>query len=312
MKGASWEKDGCYWGQRLMAEWFGAMVVTRVNEEQEVVYAAENVLSFLNDTSETFLQRCRHGFMALVDAEDRELVRAEIAQQLGCWNSYAAEYRLLKGDGDVIWVADRGTAVRDEQGQQVIIRLLADITSRRKLHEQLMRRAQIDPLTEIYNRGIIETEIDYYLRHCANKSLSALFILDLDNFKKVNDLYGHMAGDQVLVDMAYTLQESFRNGDIIGRLGGDEFLVLMKAVRSKEDVIKKAQMICEVVRKRFEEPFQQAGLSVSIGVLLIDGDTRVAFEEAYCAADNALYQAKLQGKNGYWISDGGADHLCEC
>lgn len=142
----------------------------------------------------------------------------------------------------------------------------------------------MDALTELYNRASIETEIDDYLKHCAGRSLSALFILDMDNFKKVNDRYGHQAGDKVLVDLAYILQSSFRSGDIVGRLGGDEFLVLMKAVRDREVVVRKACQLCRMVKEQFSDMYTDTGLSVSIGIVLIGQGADIGFDEAYRAA----------------------------
>lgn len=296
------ERDGVFWSKKLLQEWIGAMIVTGAGDVQPLIYASGQMAALLRLTEEAMWARSEDDYLALVAAEDREMVRQEIKSQLQEQRHFGLEYRLRCSDGSVIWVSDQGTLV-EEDGREVYIRLLIEVTKRRKQHEMLLRRAQMDALTELYNRASIETEIDDYLKHCAGRSLSALFILDMDNFKKVNDRYGHQAGDKVLVDLAYILQSSFRSGDIVGRLGGDEFLVLMKAVRDREVVVRKACQLCRMVKEQFSDMYTDTGLSVSIGIVLIGQGADIGFDEAYRAADRALYGAKLEGKNGWWLCE---------
>lgn len=305
-------RDGVFWSKKLLTEWVGAMIVTEAGDKQPLIFATRQMAALLKLSEEALRQKAEADFLALVVPEDRENVQQEIAEQLQVERHFGLEYRLQQADGGTIWVSDQGTLV-EEDGRLVYIRLLIEVTKRRKQHEVLVRRAQMDALTELYNRGSIEAEIDRYLKHCAGRSLSALFILDMDNFKKVNDIYGHQAGDKVLVDLAYILQSSFRSGDIVGRLGGDEFLVLMKAVRDRDVVVRKACQLCRMVKEQFNSVYVDAGLSVSIGIVLIGQCAAIGFDEAYRAADQALYGAKLQGKNGWWLCEnkgGGCELTC--
>ncbi len=296
-------QDGVYWSKRLLTEWVGAMLVTEAGEVQPLVYATAQLAALLKMTKEQLAQAYGQDYYQWIALEDRDNVRQELAIQLGSQRHFGLEYRLKRTDGSYVWISDQGTLVEERDGRLVYIRLLIEVTKRRQQHEVLLRRAQMDPLTELYNRGSIEAEIDRYLRHCAGRSLSALFILDMDNFKRVNDLYGHQAGDRVLVDLAYVLQSSFRSGDIVGRLGGDEFLVLMKAVRDREVVVRKACQLCRIVKEQFDGVYERAGLSASIGIVLIGQCAEIGFDEAYRAADRALYGAKLKGKNGWWMCE---------
>lgn len=128
--------------------------------------------------------------------------------------------------------------------------------------------------------------------HCA------LLLLDLDDFKLVNDSLGHYAGDQLLRQIGEFLQHAFRSTDFIGRFGGDEFIVLMKGPISTAIVEKKASLILQMLRS-----IQMSGLpkeiTCSIGcVVSEDGDT---YDELFIKADKALYTAKKNGKNGYHL-----------
>lgn len=295
--------DGMYWSKRLLEEWVGAMLVTEAGQVQTLVYATSQMAALLKLTNDELVQAYGQDYSQWIAHEDRDNVQQQLAAQLSSQRHFGLEYRLQRTDGSLVWISDQGTLVKEQDGRQVYIRLLIEATKRRQQHEVLLRRAQMDPLTELYNRGSIEAEIDRYLKQCAGRSLSALFILDMDNFKRVNDLYGHQAGDRVLVDLAYVLQNSFRSGDIVGRLGGDEFLVLMKAVRDREVVVRKACQLCRIVKEQFDGIYEKADLSVSIGIVLIGQCAELGFAEAYRAADQALYGAKLQGKNGWWMCE---------
>ncbi|MEG1894556.1 MAG: GGDEF domain-containing protein, partial [Clostridia bacterium] len=126
----------------------------------------------------------------------------------------------------------------------------------------------------------------------------ALMILDIDNFKGINDSLGHAFGDLVLIDIAAKLKTAFRDDDIVGRIGGDEFAVLMKNVSNISNVLKKGTELSEVFRQNYAGENGTYKISCSIGIIMLgkSGDT---FETAYQKADAALYQAKKNGKDQF-------------
>lgn len=176
-----------------------------------------------------------------------------------------------------------------------------DITNERRQIEKLQRKAEKDALTGIYNRDATETQIKEFL--CEQpQTMSALFMIDTDNFKHINDTHGHMTGDIVLSEMAAGMKRIISESDLVGRIGGDEFTIFMKDIPSIDAAKNKAQELLEMFHHLFEHDKKTMKVSCSIGISICpkDGNT---FEEMYYCADKALYQAKTNGKNSYVIYD---------
>ncbi|MEG2295688.1 MAG: PAS domain-containing protein, partial [Oscillospiraceae bacterium] len=160
--------------------------------------------------------------------------------------SSKAEIRIQRRNGDVIWYKMEYCLLCDETGKPYrAIGRMVDIDGQKKEIEQFSIKAQTDPLTNIYNKTAIRERIEKALAEDDEKDICAFFIIDIDNFKGVNDNLGHMFGDAVLVDIASKIKKRFREIDIIGRIGGDEFVVFVKKVTSQEMVEKKAQDIAQ-------------------------------------------------------------------
>ena len=176
-----------------------------------------------------------------------------------------------------------------------------DITSERRQIEKLQHKAEKDALTGIYNRDATETQIRGFLSE-KPKTMSALFMIDTDNFKHINDTHGHMTGDIVLSEMASGMKKMIRDTDLVGRIGGDEFTIFMKNISSVEVAEKKAAELLEMFNHLFEHDKKVVKVSCSIGISVYpkDGNT---FEEMYQCADKALYKAKTNGKNSYVLYD---------
>lgn len=191
----------------------------------------------------------------------------------------------------------------DEENKIVLIRR-SDITKeylKQKNQENklkaIKKAADTDALTGIYNRIGAQRLIVEYL-HKSNNQMSAFIIIDLDNFKKINDSLGHLQGDEVLKQVANILKENFRKTDIIARLGGDEFIVFMKNIVQKENAIISLNNLLKKLRLPYQWHEETILITGSIGVAVapIDGAT---FEVLYKNADQALYNSKYSGKNGF-------------
>ena len=166
--------------------------------------------------------------------------------------------------------------------------------------EELRERASKDALSGLLNRATAQQYIVRRLKDLGAKDSCALFIVDLDNFKDINDTLGHLAGDQAIRQSARILSGLFRANDIVGRLGGDEFFIFLTGQITEKLVQKKGQAICQSLQLVMgAEP--AVSLTASVGICLASGGGH-QFEDLYQAADLALYKAKKKGKHSYCLS----------
>lgn len=165
----------------------------------------------------------------------------------------------------------------------------------------LKYRAEIDAMTGVYNRAAITQLVEDFLGSREGKEgLHAFFILDLDNFKLLNDRLGHAKGDEALMDVTRKLRENLRRTDLIGRLGGDEFVLLLREVYEMENLERLAQKITDLLRETYEVDGVSVEITASLGAACIQGRGET-FEELYHRADLALYQVKQKQKNAFAV-----------
>lgn len=207
------------------------------------------------------------------------------------------EFRIRNAQGNYLWNRIRATTQFDDAGQAIkVVGVIIDINTEKQERQELMDLAQRDTLTGLYNKGAIKKLTEERMQGKNSDRIQAMMIIDIDNFKWVNDKYGHLCGDSILSDVAQALRENFRSSDLIGRIGGDEFLVYLPEVSGEYVVKNKA----EELLRRFSQirPMQEeAPISCSVGVALYTGEEGDYFQ-LYKRADQALYYRKKQGKCG--------------
>lgn len=176
----------------------------------------------------------------------------------------------------------------------VILLILYIVYENHTRNKELLKYAQTDALTGLYNKETTEQLTDELLSEDENKS-HAFLILDVDCFKQINDIYGHAVGDIVLQKFGKLLKGTFREGDILGRIGGDEFGVIMKNIQTKDIAMKKAEELLAKTQAYKIDELKGNNISISIGISTApqDGD---CYMDLYKRADQALYQAKRSGK----------------
>ena len=233
-------------------------------------YPIENILAREPKLLEIFESEVRRDFSLVIDGEERFF---EI---------------------DVVPLGD------PHDGNTRILKSIRDVSEERKIQEKLKFLATTDSLSGLYNRAEFMNlaQREFALAKRNNEELS-LLIMDLDNFKIINDTFGHAAGDEMIREMGSIIMSSFRKTDIAGRIGGEEFAVVLKNA-SLEEAKKVAEQFRETVaRRKVIYGEQEISFTVSIGVAAIRGNTDDInnIEDTLKMADNALYKAKAKGRN---------------
>lgn len=197
----------------------------------------------------------------------------------------------------------------DESVRMISYRKNIDEEKNREL--LLLERSQRDSLTGLYNKGVIEEFISSFLENKNNQDSEHVFLIfDIDDFKNVNDKYGHAFGDFVISEFALELKSQFREDDIVGRIGGDEFVVLIKNFSTNNYVlIEKLERFCSKINQKRFAGHMDFSITCSIGVAMYPEHGYV-YSELYEKADQALYYAKSHGKNSYHVfSDDSIDSM---
>lgn len=162
---------------------------------------------------------------------------------------------------------------------------------------ELKKKAEYDIVTGLLNRATLEELVTLNLKIDIMKGINIFMIFDVDDFKNINDTYGHPFGDIVLHKIGNTFKESFRSVDIIGRLGGDEFAIFLPQIPSIEWITQKLNGVLQKVKRLSKELEIEKNISISIGIYEIKFSD--SFKDIFLKADKALYQAKKSGKNRY-------------
>lgn len=222
-------------------------------------------------------------------------------------NALTVEYRTLDDEGEYSWVRVTVVSIRDAEGNLVrLIGSIKDIDQQKRREQEFKNQSRRDPLTGLYNKRYTESAVNRYLEKEGSSALGALFAIDIDNFKAVNDNLGHLLGDAVLSDISAKISQIFRSTDIIGRIGGDEFVVFLKGVDTESVVREKADAILGVFRRTLSGHNASYAISGSVGVALCPRDGRT-YRTLFEKADKALYSAKKLGKDRSHIYDGVSD-----
>ncbi len=205
------------------------------------------------------------------------------------------KYLRTMSDGSTHWVYNVVRFISDADNGHLCVMLSAqNIDEQKREEEQLIRSAKMDSMTMLLNRETTMEMIQKTLKEQPDR-MHALFMVDADNFKTLNDTYGHQEGDEFLIRFAKEIKNCFDDGDIAGRIGGDEFFALMTDVPDVESVQARAEELLHNIRKVCDK-YSDIRLSASIGVGLYPTNGR-SIGQLYAFADKAMYQAKRKGKN---------------
>lgn len=266
---------------------------TQVNE------ALANILGY------SVKQLQRKTFQQITHPDD---LRSDILQfeQLrdGLIKNYQMEKRYIHKKGNLIWVLLSVSVVRDAANKALyFISQVQDITERKFLMDKLSLQARLDYLTNLSNRRHFMEQADAELQRARRyQNPLALLMIDIDHFKTINDNYGHKTGDLVLQKLSAMLIDSLRQVDIVGRIGGEEFAILLPESKLENAVEVAERLRVQVANTKLAlESGQLVRFTVSIGVALLDKPD-INLDTLFSSADEALYQAKNTGRNRVCIA----------
>jgi diguanylate cyclase (GGDEF)-like protein/PAS domain S-box-containing protein len=210
------------------------------------------------------------------------------------------DLQYTKISGEVCTVLLNATLQRNERGEPIEIEgAVLDVTEHRRLHAQLEWQAKHDPLTGLPNRTMVDQSLRQAIARADRRGCKvALICVDLDRFKFVNDTYGHGTGDEYLRQLAERLSTRVRDSDLLGRFGGDEFVLILNEIQSESEAIQIAADLIQSLATPLQVKNKHFAASISVGIAVYPEDAQ-NLANLHSYADHALYRAKQQGRNQY-------------
>lgn len=212
----------------------------------------------------------------------------------------SAECRWKDRHNNYIWCQIMGKTIYDEEDKPSrVIGKIVNVDYHKKELDSLEYKATRDPLTGVYNREMTIKKVENYINGNKN-GVHALIFIDFDDFKKVNDNYGHLVGDRVLIHIIKNIRSVFTEGEIIGRVGGDEFVVFIGYANDNETIMNKADELINALGTPYIDNSNgtEIAISGSAGIATYPGEGS-HYEQLIQCADKALYCVKSKGKNNY-------------
>jgi diguanylate cyclase (GGDEF)-like protein len=280
---------------------------------KERMFASANLKSHLdiNINSSTLLNG--KFIDSLMSREEAELYKREINKMLKNLTNFSGEFQVkTKPRGDLIWISLKAQCVCDRRGDLLrVVGVITNIDSEKKLNMQLQSSASYDFLSQLYNRPTFDRELTRELTRTASPRLGIIFV-DVDDFKNINDKYGHSVGDEVLKHVSTTLKTAIGANGFACRFGGDEFVACLTDPKAIDTIAELGERMMRIFDIGYRSTTAHATIpiKISIGISFSpehgkDGMTLVA------AADEAMYYVKKNGKSGYHIYNPAESNLSE-
>ncbi len=264
----------------------------QVDTEGRIVYTNDRLHEIVGVERKPTVQ----AQLGTIVPDDRAGLEQAIAGVLELGSSADVEVACRRPDDEELRVCTISfRALRhDDDSISGAIACVADVTESTRMREELEFRATFDELTGCHNRASIMAALEADIAGNRRRAERAVMFVDLDGFKSINDRYGHAVGDELLCKVARLLRESLREKDLVGRTGGDEFLVICPDIGSAERAMNLANRLARALREGLHEANGQPGCRVSIGVAHVSGDL-TSPDALVAAADAAMYDAKRAG-----------------
>ena len=282
-------------------------ILSDITEELAFEYdLRENIITFAEKFSQIFNLDpiMQNPFDSLVKAgivpeESYEPLRRLFQSAVEGKEYYSTEFLLNTSSGKQ-WYMSTFSSIRDEDGNPIrVIGLIRNINKQKIEQKNLLHRAESDLMTGLLNKSTTEGRIRDRLRSSNGTSNDAMLLVDIDDFKKINDTYGHLMGDEVILTVADSFRELIDKRHITGRTGGDEFTAYLKDIPNQAYAEDMAKKIRTYVTEHFEGQDDSPSPTLSIGISLTSSG--ISYADLAEQTDTALYHTKLKGKNGYSV-----------
>lgn len=249
----------------------------------------DELLGYMGYTYRELMEDTGGKMAKIIHPDDLPLVEKQVWSGFRGPGEYQVQYRIRRKNGTYLWVYDKGRFITTEDGRAAMISIIMDISTSIELQKRLTKEATVDALTHLLNRreAVRRLEMD--------DGKGALMLIDIDDFKQLNDHLGHQVGDSVLVELGKILKENVRENDVAVRFGGDEFLVYLSHTDSESIARHKAELFCQLFARRTSQLYGKLGPTLSIGVVC--SSEKMPFETWYARVDRAMYTAKRSGKS---------------
>ena len=264
-------------------------------------YLSENIEILTGYPLNQFLGNW-NAWQPIIHPDDRERWR-QFTAQLAEGISSELEYRIICANGETIWVSDNAQANQESTAKLMIYGTVTNITERKHTENQIRHLATHDPLTNLPNRimfrEILEHAISYSKR---TRQMLGVFFLDVNNFKSINDTYGHLVGDLLLMEIANRLRSTLREYDTVSRISGDEFTLIAEQLKQYDHAHIVAEKIYTMLSGEYLIQDQRIEISVSVGGSIFP-DHGNNYETLIHKADEAMYAAKKSSSPHFRIFD---------
>jgi diguanylate cyclase (GGDEF)-like protein/PAS domain S-box-containing protein len=271
-------------------------MISRHDLQGRYLFASAASVALLGFSDSELRGRSAYDFL---HPDDVPTVRGSHDRVLAADQPVTVEYRLRHKDGHYVWVESTSKIFHDAHGAAVEIDVVTrDFSERKRVVDELREEATTDALTGIPNRRHFTRRLDDALSQVKRRHdlQASVLIIDIDHFKRINDSFGHLVGDGVLKHLAGLMQEGLRKLDALGRIGGEEFAILLPGAGPLEARIFAERLRQQVVDRPYAESGRSFPVTISIGIAAVTGDDR-DIDAPLDRADKALYRAKENGRN---------------
>lgn len=280
------------------------LVVSGEGRERKVYYVNQMAYHMLGYTREEYIKKVQGGWSRFLDIDLREVMR-DHHEEILTGEPFELTALTETKDGNKKWLSFRVMVSMELKPVSYIT--ITDVTEKVEKNRRYAREREYlkdcaarDSMTRLLNRGTMEERIKEELEAVEEGQNYAYIALDLDNFKQINDMYGHWAGDSIIMGISNILREVYGNNARIGRMGGDEFAVFISDVKDRAQIQSQADEVLRRLRLQKEMIGMAEEPTASIGIAFGPEDG-TSFRELYHRADEALYQVKKEEKNSIAI-----------